>query len=331
MPTPPRSRALALALALAWSGPAVLAQEDAVLVTAFTAFTDTSTTDHVVMDLEEEVLVLARAAGDSGSVRIHWRSSGGEDGWEAIALLAERTRGFGRSIDLHNGLLAIGIDANDGTTQGDTGSVRIYRVDPLAVDPVLALDTLFTPLVQPPGPGPDERFGHTVHWVGDTLMVGAPGAIYLDPSGGGAGKVHGFVRNGDQWYSCGSIQPDPTIFQLPYLGAFGELMASSADDLVIAAPFSGSALMLSDPPSFSNVIGSLHFYHRDGSGSATCGWTLASIEQDITLGPDTQFNTTNSAFLTLETGRQGIHFGGDRLLAHISANYTFQHVTDGTY
>lgn len=299
-----------------------IAQDPAALVVSFTAFEDTFPKGQVSVELENEVLVLSRSVGDGGSVRVHWGNSGGVDGWEAIAVISDSIRGFARSIDLHNGLLAIGIDANDGSFSGDTGSVRIYRIDPLAIQPVTLIDTLVSVTNEPPGPGPEERFGRTVHWFGDTLLVGAVGSTF-DQSGGGTGRVYVFVRNGDQWSNCGSIQPDVDEFQLPFLGRFGEVIASSEGQLVIGAPFSGSTLAYSDFGSFTDVLGSLHFYHRDNADFETCGWSSSGIIQDVTL------DTTGSAYLTLETGRQGIAFSGPDVIAHISGNYTLQEFVGG--
>jgi hypothetical protein len=287
------------------------AQSDT-LIRAFTAFTDSFPSGHVALDLENDVLVLARAVGDSGCVRVHWRDAGGADQWNAIAVLSEGIRGFGHSIDLHNGLLAVGIDANDGSFNGPYGSVRIYRVDPFAPDPVVALDTLV--LDAGDDAYPTDRFGRTVHWHDDMLLVGAVGRYH--PLGTGA--VYLFDRSGDQWQMCGLLQAG-TDLQAPVLGSYGEVIASSPGRIVIGAPFSGYAESFSNLGSMNNVLGSLHFYRQVPGASDPCGWVPDGIAMDISHPPGQL-----SAFLTLETGRQGIAFCGSDLITHIAANYTVQ-------
>ena len=188
-------------------------------VRVFTAFTDTSGSIHVAVDLENDVLVIARNTPLGGTVRIHARNNGGADIWDAIAVIEDDRPGFGRSIDLHNGLLAIGVDG--GTGAGATaGSTIVLRVDasPL-IDPVLQLDEV----VANDGFAGD-RFGYTVHWRGDTLLVGAIGRGHPD----GTGAVYFFRRAGDDWGPIGSVQPDVFDFQLPVLGDFGAMKIGRA-------------------------------------------------------------------------------------------------------
>lgn len=287
------------------------AQNDT-LIRTFTAFSDTFSSGHVAMDLENDVLILARTVGESGSVRVHWRDAGGDDQWGAIAVLAEDIRGFGRSIDLHNGLLAVGIDANNGSFNGASGSVHIYRIDPWAIEPVVPLDTLL--LDADDDAYPTDRFGRTVHWRDDALLVSAVGRYH--PTGTGA--VYIFDREGDQWQVCGSLQADSTL-QAPVLGYYGEVITSSEDRIVIGAPFSGYSQTFSDLPSMSNVLGSLHFYKAGADGSSMCDWLPDGIAMDIAQGPD-----NGNTFATLETGRQGLAFNGTELIGHIASNYTLQ-------
>ena len=298
-------------LALALGG---VGQDGDTLLQSFTAFADNSPSLHVALDLENDVLVVARATGDSGTVRVHWRDAGGLDQWEAIAVLHEGIPGFGHSIDLHDGLLAVGIDANDGASNGPFGSVRIYRVDPLAPEQVVALDTLL--LDADDGAYPSDRFGRTVRWQDDLLLVGAIGCFNTNTNGTGA--VYLFERDDDQWGVCGSLRADSTL-QATVLGAFGEVIATAPGHIVIGAPFSGYTGSFSDPQEMDLVLGSLHPYRRGTDSSDPCDWVQEGTVMDITPDP-MQVNS----YFTLETGRQGIAFNDEELIAHISANYTLQ-------
>lgn len=306
--SPLRNWAALAALLVAFGSPG----QDPALIRSFTAFTDSFSSGHVVSDLENDVLVLARAAGDSGTVRVHWRDAGGLDQWDAISVIHEGIPGFGHSIDLHNGLLAVGIDANDGASNGPFGSVRIYRVDPLAADPVVALDTLL--LDADDDAYPSDRFGRTVRWQGDLLLVGAVGRFNANVTGTGA--VYLFQREEDQWEVCGSLQADSTL-QVTLLGAFGEVIATTPDRIVIGAPFSGYTGSFADFPEMNLVLGSLHPFRKGTDSADPCDWVQEGTLTDVSYDP-LQVNS----YLTIETGRQGIAFDGEELIAHVSANYT---------
>lgn len=80
-------------------------------------------------------------------------------------------------------------------------------------------------------------FGHALAWVGETLVVGAPGEGSLAP---GAGRVFGFVDGDQVW----SLQPEPG--PVGSAGArFGEALASDgARAFVVGMPGRGAVEVL---------------------------------------------------------------------------------------
>lgn len=257
-------------------------------VRTFVAFDDTFSTEHVAMDVEGDVLAISRCTDAGGEVRLHARNQGGSDQWDAFAVFTDPRPGFGFSLDLDQGRLAIGIRGSI----SDVGAVRIMEVDPGALDPVDDWGE-FAPNDGLPG----DRFGHCVRWCGNQLFVGSPEREF---GATGSGIVHAFAVDQQQLLQQGSIQQDaPVLIER----AFGAMIACDVQHLAIAAPRATIA---------PNAHGAVFIFSPDAD--ADWGWS-----SDTSL-IDTDLQPTDS--ITWDLGREGLFLWDSTLVVHRSAPYS---------
>ena len=179
----------------------------------------------VAMVLDDDLLFIAISGPDGGTVIAHQKDQGGLDQWGVVGTLHRDDPWFGGSIALHGDRLAVGSPGTDGAGPF-TGEVRLYAIDqqpgqdvlqPLGV---IALDDATS----------NDRFGYTVHWLGDTLAVSAVGRA----SARSLGKVFLFTLNGSVATWTGTIAPPVQELQVPFIRWFGASMAHAGDRLAIA-------------------------------------------------------------------------------------------------
>lgn len=274
------------------------------LASTVLAFEDSEPTDHLALAIEGDVLALARCTPAGGEVRLHARNAGGTDQWEAFAVLTDPRRGFGFSLDLDQGRLAIGI--RGGTTwDSGTGSVLVLSVDPSNLLQPVSSWGEFTSANGLPG----DRLGHSVLWQGDTLFVGATGRSH--PKGSGA--VHVFAVDGEVLLELAMLQPDAMAFQLPQMREFGAVITCDGRHLAIASPRSG----------YSDEFrsGAVHVYHPDANEPSGWAEEAALFDDDIVILTDTFGNVIQNAFDVNELGREGLYLGDSLVVAHAVSPY----------
>lgn len=256
------------------------------------------TTSHVEVALLNNVLVVGVSSAEGGHIELRQRQQGGLDQWGVLEEFDSPDPWFGFSLALRDGRLAVGAPG----AAGHSGNVRLFGVDLQdQVDPLVDLGLLpFTDLL------PDDRFGYSLAWLGDTLAVGAVGRTGFRRQGAVllfAGGVNGSN-------AIGELPVDPDRGQVPFQRWFGTSITRSVDRLAVAASFTG--FQESEP---RENIGTVHVYHRDGATSA--GWSLDTVLFDVTprANPCVFFER-------VELGREGLAFMDDQLVVDHSSFYT---------
>lgn len=259
------------------------------------------------MDMEGDVLAIARCHPGGGEVRLHGRNVGGTDQWEAFAVISDPRRGFGFSLDLDQGRLAIGIRGG-ATWSSAAGAVQVLQVDPTDVlQPVVSWGEFHAENATA-----GDLFGHSVLWQGDTLFVGATGRSHAK----GNGAVYVFHVYDQQLVELGMIQPDPLAFQLEDMRLFGSSMACDGQHLVVSSPLSGFSTF-----SGSWRSGALHVYDR--SVSEPTGWAASSTLFDVFIPP------MAAGFRTNDLGREGIFLVEGSIIAHSAITYSSYYGNSG--
>lgn len=265
------------------------------LVKTIEIISDSLSVDRTTVELEGGTVIFARSGSQGGDVRLFGKNVGGADQWDLFDVLSSAEAAFASDIALMNGTLAVG-SSGDPNTAISPGSVSIHTVDASDIDPLVALATL----IPANGVGGD-RFGHALHWSGDSLLVGAPGRNHPD----GTGAVYVFKHSGATWTELAMIQPDPATFPLPALYGFGHDIASSGTRMVVASPGSGYAQGLGS--------GALHLYDR--SANEASGWAAAAVVYDLSLVETVVNGDTFTAFATGDLGGTGLFLIDTLLIA----------------
>jgi len=128
---------------------------------------------------------------------------------------------FGYDIQLHGGLLVVGVPGFDSPIFGqDSGLVMIYDMDEPDSEPYL---------ISPSDLSAGDRFGHSVNVEGNQLYVGA---LFGDGVATDTGVIYTFEQNNTEWLEKGKISP-PT-FEKDQL--FSQQIVISGNTLVSLSP-----------------------------------------------------------------------------------------------
>ena len=115
-------------------------------------------------------------------------------------------------------------------------------VDPCEVRPIRALS-----------PTEDSRFGEVLAWNGTHLAVSAPG----HPRGDSVGRVEVYERDGDNWFTSATLDPDP-LTHPDSIPIFGLGLTWYGDELLVGAP---------DINSIPTDDGRVYRFQDDGAGN----------------------------------------------------------------
>lgn len=269
------------------------------------SFGSGSASDHLVCDVENDVVVAAYSNALLGVLRVHARHANGLDQWGTIAevdfnsVVALAPKAYGWALDLDAGRLAVTVRGGAyGTTE--TGSVFLYRLD--VSDPTEPLQLIAQ--VTAPGLMPEDHFGHCVQLSGNELFVGAPGR----PHALGSGAVFIYTIDGDQVQQRAVLQPPPGSFGLPFMGGFGSALAVQGDRLVVVSPSSGVA------PGFE--CGAIHPFIRNENDPA--GWSALSAwyQPALNVVMDPVDGTLQAVMRMNNLGEEGVFLDEDQTFVH---------------
>lgn len=256
------------------------------------------TLSHVEVALLNDLLVVGVSSSTGGHIELRQRHQGGLGQWGVLEVLDSSEPWFGYALALRDGRLAVGAPGvND-----HSGRVRLFSIDTQdQIDPLVDLGPLpFTDLL------PDDRFGYSLAWLGDTLAVGTVGRTGFRRQG----AVLLFAGGTNGTDPIGELPVDPDRGQVPFQRWFGTSITRSGDRLAVAASFTG--FQENEP---RENIGTVHLYRRDGG--ATVGWSLDTVLFDITPR-----SNPCVFFERVELGREGMAFVDDRLVVDHSSFYT---------
>lgn len=184
---------------------------------------------------------------DAGSAYVFRRASGG---WLEQKLLApdgQAFDNFGAAVAVEGDLVVVGSPGSDSETANDSGAAYLFRWN--------GDQWIQEAKLTPSDPVPGARFGQSVALEGNTLAIGAYGA--LDENGTNSGAVYVFVRNGTEW----TQQARLTAHDGWRAASFGFAISLSGDTLVSSA--------FGSHPSGEQGVPGAYIFVRDDTN-----WTL---------------------------------------------------------
>ena len=268
--------------------------------------TDTSSGDHLVLDLDSGILACARSSTSGGVAKIYGRNNGGLHQWESFRTFASDVEGFAYAIDLDAPRLALATKRGQ-ALEAERGVVDVYELDPVdGAEPAVPIGHA-TPVDDLERDG----YGHNILLSGDHLYVGATGRSH--PKGSGAVHVHRRPSgSAGAWTEVALIQPAAAGFELPFMQQFGAQLSVDGDHLFVASPASGYSANMR--------CGALHAFIKeplDDVWTEVDHWFDASSV--LTVDPETQ-----QSFYDLhvnDLARTGLMRSGSVLLADWSLPY----------
>lgn len=173
----------------------------------------------------------------SGAAFVFKRDAVNPAGWAQTAMilpaLPEFANDFGRAVAVGGSTVAVG-GVRNGLAGGPVNEVKLYGI---AASGALTGEVV---TITTPTPSPTDTFGQAVDLTadGNTLVVGAPGALF-NGSGANTGRVYIYQRNqggAGAWGLVATLQPPTAV-----AGArFGEVLSVSGTLLAVGAPGQGT-------------------------------------------------------------------------------------------
>lgn len=195
--------------------------------------------------------------------------------------------GLGASVALDGDTLALGARMRAPLTSSGPGRVEVYR----GAGPGWALEATLSP----PAGSPADEFGAAVALDGDTLVVGAPYADHLAPTGGAA---YVYVRQGHTW----SLQQELLPTGIGPGHTLGSAVAVEGDRLLIGA---------------AGGVGQAFVFERTGAV-----WTQTQRLQPAGLTSPDQFGSAVDLDGDRLVVTAPVHGGGGH---HAGAAFVFEH------
>ncbi len=248
--------ALALAAAAPWASPPAEARPFVPLFQGELTAADGDALDYLgwSVALDGDVVVAGAPGDDPGGVHlagsvVTFRRMGlvWREGPRIAAPDGERWDGFGRSVGIDGGTLAVGaLHAGGAGGQPGTGAVYVFEER--------GGEWRVTAKLVPPNGTSDDEFGFAVALDGSTLAVGAPRT--RGSTGAREGAVFVYRESGGEWRAEAVLRPSDT----PGDGTFGHSISLAGDRLAVGAP-------KHDPGGLADA-GVVYVLERDGTAWA---------------------------------------------------------------